>query len=178
MKSFSRLLLVLGLAGGFVWLWVLSPRRLFYGPTGPTPLGRFANWFGVMYAGAGLPPKRQAALEIRGRKSGEIRRLPVVVAEIDGERYLVSMMGEKASWVRNARAGGDAWLRHGSREPVRLAEAPVAERAPILKEYLRLAPGARAFFPIGPSAPVGEFAALADNYPVFRVDPITPAASD
>lgn len=178
MKTVIKLVTVLGFIAAFVWVWVLAPRRLFYGPTGPTPLGRFANWFGVWYAGTGLPPRRQVALEIRGRKSGQIRRLPVVVADIDGERYLVSMMGDKASWVRNARAGGEAWLKHGQRESVRLVEFQGAQKPAILKEYLRLAPGARAFFPIGPGAPVEEFAALADDYPVFRVDPIVATEPD
>jgi hypothetical protein len=164
------MLFVLGLLAGFVWLWVLAPRRIFYGPAGPTPLGKFANWTGVLWANTGLPPKRQAALEIRGRKSGEVRRLPVVVAVVEGERYLVSMMGERAWWARNARAGMEAWLTRGRREPIRLVEVPVAERAPILKEYLRLAPGARSFFPIGPSAPEADFVALADHYPTFRVE--------
>jgi hypothetical protein len=42
-------------------------------------------------------------------------RLPVVIAEHDGERFLVSMLGE-ANWVHNVHAaGGRAVLRHGKR---------------------------------------------------------------
>jgi hypothetical protein len=41
-----------------------------------------------------------------------------VIADYGNERYLVSMLGEGASWVRNVRAaGGPAALRHGDREP-------------------------------------------------------------
>jgi len=46
---------------------------------------------------------------------------PVAIADFEGERYLVSMLGKNANWVRNLRAaGGQAVLRHGRRESVRL----------------------------------------------------------
>ena len=32
--------------------------------------------------------------------------MPLVVALVDGQRYLVSMLGEGAQWVRNVRAAG------------------------------------------------------------------------
>ena len=48
-------------------------------------------------------------------------RLPLVVAEVGGERYLVSMLGDGVNWVRNVQAaGGEAVLRHGQLEEVRL----------------------------------------------------------
>ncbi|MBE0611669.1 MAG: nitroreductase family deazaflavin-dependent oxidoreductase [Dehalococcoidia bacterium] len=125
----------------------------------------------VWWSGKGLPPARQVVLELRGRKSGKLRSLPVVVATVDGERYLVSMLGGGASWVANARAASPAWLRHGRRETVRLVEVFGPERAPVLREYVRLAPGARPFIPVAVDAPEREFAALVDRYPVFRVDP-------
>lgn len=52
---------------------------------------------------------------------------------------------------------------------VTLEEVPVAERAPILKRYLALAPGARAHIPVDRRAPVAEFEPIADSYPVFRI---------
>ncbi len=43
---------------------------------------------------------------------------------IDNERYLVSMLGEEANWVKNVRAAeGKASLVHGTREHV-LLNAP------------------------------------------------------
>jgi len=45
-------------------------------------------------------------------------------------------------------AGGPATLRHGRGEPVRLVEVSGPERAPVLREYVRLAPGARPFIPV------------------------------
>jgi deazaflavin-dependent oxidoreductase (nitroreductase family) len=62
-----------------------------------------------------------ATLEVRGRRSGRQRSFPVMVADYDGERYLVAMLGAQANWVANVRAaGGQAILSHGRRETVQL----------------------------------------------------------
>lgn len=171
MKLVKRLALTLGVIGGLLVLWVKMPRSVFYGSSGPTRLGRATTRFMVWWSGMGMPPARQVVLELRGRKSGQLRSLPVVLATVDGQRYLVSMLGAGAAWVANARAGGPAALRHGRRETVRLVEVFGPERAPVLKEYVRLAPGARPFVPLPPEAPEAEFAAIVDQYPVFRVEP-------
>jgi hypothetical protein len=93
-----------------------------------------------------------------------------VIAEVAGERYLVSMLGQNANWVQNVRAaGGLATLRHGQAEAVRLEEVPAGECAPILKTYLRVAPGARPHIDIGLDAELSEFAKIAPLYPVFRI---------
>jgi hypothetical protein len=119
---------------------------------------------------AGILPSRAAALDIRGRRSGRVISVPVVVAGLEGERYLVAMLGQNANWVRNLRAaGGRAVLAHGQRETVRLEEVDSSIRAPILRRYLQVAPGARAHFPVNRRAPLEEFARIAPDYPVFRV---------
>jgi hypothetical protein len=62
-------------------------------------------------------------VEVTGRRSGRTISFPAVIADYGNERYLVSMLGEGASWVRNVRAaGGPAALRHGDREPVILTK--------------------------------------------------------
>src|SRR5262249_40316918 len=113
------------------------------------------NWFArvqnrasaVLYA-AGIWPNRVAALEVAGRKTGRVISFPVVTASHNGERSLVSILGE-ANWVRNVRAaGGRATLRHGRHEAVRLDEVPAADRPEILRTYLAQAPGARAHIPV------------------------------
>jgi len=72
----------------------------------------------------------------------------VVIADYEGERYLVSMLGKEANWVRNVQAaGGMAVLRHGGRKAVRLEEVPVDARSAILRRYLAVAPGARPHIP-------------------------------
>jgi len=109
-------------------------------------------------------------LEMVGRKSGRIVSLPLVVAVVDGQQYLVSMLGDNVQWVQNVRAaGGRAVLRSGSREEVQLAEVPIDQRAPILKTYLQRAPGARPHIPVDKDAPLAEFEKVAAAFPVFLV---------
>jgi hypothetical protein len=118
----------------------------------------------------GLAPGRLHALEVRGRRSGRPVSFPVVVADYEGERYLVAMLGDGANWVANVRAGGgEAVLRRSAREPVRLEELDPRARAPILRRYLELAPGARSHIPVDYRAPLSEFEPIASRYPVFRL---------
>ena len=72
--------------------------RLFYHNWRPTRLGRWINRFSCWWSGLGLPPRFQAALEVRGRTSGRRRSIPVVVATVEGKRYLVSMLGPDSDW--------------------------------------------------------------------------------
>lgn len=96
---------------------------------------------------------------------------PIVLADLDGQWYAVSMLGDQANWVRNVRAAdGRAVVVHGHATDVRLVEVPVGERAAILRRYLQVAPGARPHVPVSRSAPLADFAAIADRYPMFRVD--------
>ena len=110
------------------------------------------------------------ALEVIGRKSGRVVSFPLVVAIVDGQRYVASMLGNNAQWVHNVRAaGGKAVLRSGGYENVLLEEIPANERAPLLKAYLHAAPGARPHVSVGMDAPLTEFEEIAAEYPVFRV---------
>jgi hypothetical protein len=94
---------------------------------------------------------------------------PVVVADYQGQRYLVAMLGQKTNWVRNLRADGRAVLRRGRGEDVSLVEDLSDKRAAILRRYLELAPGAHPFFPIDRHASLSEFEGIVDRYPIFRV---------
>ncbi|RWA21159.1 hypothetical protein MELE44368_17300 [Mycolicibacterium elephantis DSM 44368] len=94
----------------------------------------------------------------------------MVVADYGGARYLVSMLGENANWVRNVRAAdGRAVLRRRGIEHVHLEEVAAPERAPILRRYLEIAPGARPHFPVDMRSPLTEYERIASLYPVFRV---------
>jgi hypothetical protein len=147
-----------------------TTRRRLYAGRRPHRLARLLNRGQATLHSAGIWPKRLATLEVRGRRSGRLRSLPVVIADLEGDRYLVSMLGEGAGWVANVRvADGRAVLRHGRREPVLLEEVEPGERAPILRRYLEVASGARAHFPVDRGAPLSEFEAIAAQYPVFRV---------
>lgn len=144
-------------------------QRWQYGGGRPRWSARISNRLGAIAISAGIGPSRAATLEVRGHKSGRTISFPVVVADYQGERYLIAMLGQKTNWVRNLRADGRAVLRHGRREDVSLVEDHSDKRAAILRRYLELAPGARPFFPIDHHAPVEDFAPIVDRYPVFRI---------
>ena len=146
--------------------------RLFYRNWRPTRLGRWINRFWCWWSGLGLPPRFQAALEVRGRTSGRRHSNPVVIATVDGKRYLVSMLGPGSDWVKNVEAAnGDAVIRQGRRRPVHLVTVPPEQRAPILREYMRIASSGRRHFPLPVGAPLSGFEAIAGSYPVYRIDP-------
>jgi hypothetical protein len=120
----------------------------------------------------GVAPNYLVTLEVRGRRSGRMISLPLVMVVIEGERYLVSMLGADADWAQNVRAaGGNVTLRHGGREEVRLEEVPADRRAPLLKAYLKRAPGARPHLPVDKNAPLSEFERVSAQFPVFQVVP-------
>jgi len=151
-------------------LEVKTYRGWLYRGGRPHLLASLLNRLQTVVAAAGLPPHRVKALEVRGRRTGRQITFPVVVADYGGKHYLVAMLGASANWVANVRAAdGRAALRHGRREVVRLVELEPAERAPILKRYLEVAPGARAHFPVDPDAPLSDFESIASRYPVFRI---------
>ncbi len=147
-------------------------KRWMYPGGRPSALARWLNavaaWqyrHGILTLGG-----RAVTLEVRGRVSGRPVRLPLVLLRHGGERYLVSMLGPDAQWVRNAAADGGRAVLHAPRpEHVRLVDVPVAERAPLLRHYLQIAPGARPHVAVDRHAPLTEFAAVAGDHPVLRV---------
>ncbi len=144
--------------------------RWLYRDGRPNVFARLQNRSTAVVFAAGIWPKRAAALEIRGRRSGRVISFPVVIAEFEGERYLVSMLGRNANWVRNLKAAdGRAVLRHGRRETVHLDEVDPGASAPILRRYVQVAPGARPHIPVDRRASLAEFGRIAADYPVFRV---------
>src|SRR5271167_4930445 len=76
-------------------------------------------------------------LEVRGRRSGEPRRTPVNLLELDGERYLVAPRGE-TQWARNLRASTEGRLLAGRRsESFSAVELGDEQKPPVLRAYLR-----------------------------------------
>ncbi|MFI7547113.1 nitroreductase/quinone reductase family protein [Actinoplanes sp. NPDC049599] len=146
-------------------------RRWLYPEGRANGLARAMNGISaVLFRHGILAPDNWVTLEVPGRRTGKTVACPLVIADYQGERYLVSMFGQQANWVANVRAaGGAAVLRHRSREDVRLVEVDEGERAPILRRYLELAQGARPHIPVDRRAPLPEFARVAARYPVFRV---------
>lgn len=145
-------------------------KRWLYRGSRPHWIAKFLNRAWATVASWGVTANYMVTLEVIGRKSGRTLSLPVVMAIVDGNRYLVSMLGDGGQWVRNVRAaGGRAVLRSGGREQVQLEEVPISERAPILKTYLERAPGARPHVPVDKDATLAEFEKIAGVFPVFRV---------
>ena len=120
----------------------------------PKSLAALINRGWAIVGSAGRGPDRLATLEVRGSRTGRIISFPVMVADYQDERYLVAMLGEGAKWVSDVRAaGGQATLQRGRREVVHLEEVEPRARAPILRRYLEIAPGARPHIRVDRRAP-------------------------
>ena|ERR1700690_155167 len=147
--------------------------RWMYRGGHPNQLAKILNKGGALFNLLGILPNYSVTLKVAGRRSGKPISFPLVMTFINGERYLVSMLGENVNWIRNVKAAGDiATLRHGVDEQVLLKEVDVEQRAPILKAYLQIAPGARPHIPVSKDAPISEFEKIASNYPVFRLETV------
>ena len=148
----------------------MALKRWLYQGGHPNPIARILNRGWAIVHSLGIFPNYLVTLEVVGRQSGKLISFPLAMTVLDGERYLVSMLGEDANWVRNVRAaGGKAVLRHGRSETVFLEEVGVQERAVTIKPYLQIAPGARPHIPVDKDAPIQAFEEIAPKYPVFRI---------
>ena len=144
--------------------------RWMYRGGRPNWIARAMNRMEAAIASMGVTSNIMVTLETTGRTSGRTISQPMVVAVVDRQRYLVSMLGENVNWVKNIRAtGGKAALRSGSREEILFEEVPDNQRASILKVYLQRAPGARPHIPVDKDAPIADFEKVAANFPVFRI---------
>lgn len=116
-------------------------------------------------------------LSVPGRASGKLRATPVSPLNYEGQRWLVAGFAE-ADWVKNLRAAGWGVLTKGQHsERLTIAEVPPEECAPILQAFVQTMQGGRFAFPLGPDEPLTAFAAIAGDYPIFRVVSATPASS-
>jgi deazaflavin-dependent oxidoreductase (nitroreductase family) len=148
----------------------MSLARWFYRGGRPNRVARVLDRGSAMVCALGVAPDYMVTLEVPGRRTGRIVRLPLVMVVVDGERYLVSMLGEDVNWVRNVKAADSrVTLRHGRSEDVRLEEVAPEHRASVLKDYLRRAPRAGAHMPVKKDAPLAEFERVSPRFPVFRV---------
>jgi len=144
--------------------------RWLYRGQRPNWIARILNRASAAVASSGVAPNYLVTLEVIGRKSRRTVSLPMVIAVVDGQRYLVSMLGDNVQWVHNVRAsGGRACLRSGAREEIQLEEVPADQRAAILRAYLQRAPGARPHVPVNKDAALSEFQRVAAAFPVFQV---------
>ncbi len=111
-------------------------------------------------------------LEVKGRKSGEPRQVPVNLLHYEDKDYLVSARGT-GEWVRNLRAAnGELTLLLGSRrEPRHAIEVADADKVPILRAYLKRWKAEVGVFFEGVSAQSSdeEIAAIAAKHPIFAL---------
>ena len=145
-------------------------REMYVGGQGNATARRYARFWDVAFR-LGLLPRRWVSLEVRGRRTGRVTRFPLGLADVGGQWYLVSMLGE-CNWVANVRAAdGVVALRRRRARQVRLVSVPVGERAAVIKRYVEKVPGGRPHIAFDRHEPVEAFKAIAADYPVFRVEP-------
>ena len=145
-------------------------KRWLYQGGHPNAFAKILNKGWALIHSSGIFPNYLVTLEVVGRQSGKVISFPLALTVLNRERYLVSMLGENTNWVKNVRAAnGKATLRHGISEQILLQEVEASQRAPILKEFLRHAPGARPHIPVNKNASVSEFEKITLNYPVFII---------
>ena len=70
--------------------------RWLYKGGRPNGFAKLQNRASAAVFARGVFPRRVASLEVKGRKSGRAVTLPIVIADLAGERYVVSMLGEAA----------------------------------------------------------------------------------
>jgi deazaflavin-dependent oxidoreductase (nitroreductase family) len=121
---------------------------------------------------AGISVWGSRVLEVRGRKSGLPRRVPVNLLDFEGEQFLVAPRGE-AEWVRNVRAdsGRLVLLLGRGRTEMLARELSDEDKAPVLRAYLkRWRAEVGVFFDgVGPDSSPEELAGIASRHPVFQL---------
>ncbi|MDG9725181.1 MULTISPECIES: nitroreductase family deazaflavin-dependent oxidoreductase [unclassified Streptomyces] len=120
---------------------------------------------GVSLAGA-------AEMSVRGRKSGQMQRIPVNPHVYGDGQYLVSARGH-SQWVRNMRAAGGGELRVGRKVRTFTAvELPDEQKLPILRTYLeKWGWEVNQYFQgVTAKSSDEEIVASAADHPVFRIE--------
>jgi len=142
---------------------------------------RKPGWFTVhifnggitLAARLGLSVRGTRLLRVRGRATGEWRRVPVNLLSLDGRRYLVGVRGE-TEWARNLRAAGSGELVLGRRvEPFAAEELADAAKVEVLRAYLtRWGAEVAVFFDgVRADSAEEELHRVAPRHPVFLVSP-------
>jgi deazaflavin-dependent oxidoreductase (nitroreductase family) len=134
-------------------------------------IGQIANSAVRFLVGTiGLNLQGAKVLEVRGRKSGQVRSTVVNPVEVDGVRYLFSPRGE-TQWVKNIRVTGEGILKRGRSETsFRVEELTDDEKAPVIRAYLD-----RWHWQIGAIVSVDKhpddatLRDMAPRHPVFRI---------
>jgi deazaflavin-dependent oxidoreductase (nitroreductase family) len=131
---------------------------------------RLANPLLVAAMRLGISVWGSRVLEVRGRKSGEVRRTPVNLLGYEGREYLVSPRGE-TQWVRNVRAddGRLVLILGHHRDERTVTELSDEDKPPILRAYLRRwkAEVGMFFEGVGADSSDEELLRIGPKHPVF-----------
>ncbi|MEU1511199.1 nitroreductase/quinone reductase family protein [Streptomyces sp. NPDC005811] len=112
-----------------------------------------------------------AEMSVRGRKSGQMQRIPVNPHTYKGVQFLVSARGH-SQWVRNMRVAGGGELRVGRKVRTFTAvEVPDEEKPAILRTYLEKWGWEvnQYFNGVTAKSTDEEIVAAAPDHPVFRI---------
>ncbi|MGH2757655.1 MAG: nitroreductase family deazaflavin-dependent oxidoreductase [Actinomycetota bacterium] len=135
------------------------------------PIRKLGNVMMTALARAGIGPGYLHILTTVGRKSGLPRSNPVLLVVENDRRWLVAPYGVVA-WVKNARAAGRVTLSRGRRRmEYRTRQIEDEEAGRILKKYVKMAPIVIPYFEAGLASSKEEFAAEAEDHPVFELLP-------
>jgi deazaflavin-dependent oxidoreductase (nitroreductase family) len=136
----------------------------------------FNRLFGIL-VGLGFGLSHNYLLQVRGRKTGRMYSTPVNLLVVDGRKYLIAPRGN-TQWVRNARSGGEVWLKKGPRrDRFRVREVRDAEKPRLLKLYLeQFRTTVQRYFSVPAGSDAEAFAAVISLYPVFELEamPVSP----
>jgi hypothetical protein len=128
----------------------------------------------------GVSVRGSRVLEVRGRKSGVVRRTPVNLLSYEGQQYLVAPRGD-THWARNVRAdSGRLVLVLGRRRQERVAtELTDAHKPPVLRAYLRRWKVETGVFfeGVGASSSDEELLEIAPKHPVFVLNEVDAGAA-
>ncbi|MEU6217545.1 nitroreductase family deazaflavin-dependent oxidoreductase [Streptomyces sp. NPDC047022] len=141
----------------------------YYLKGSPTTI-RFNSVIGWL-ARHGISLAGTAEMSVRGRKSGQMQRIPVNPHVYEGDQYLVSARGH-SQWVRNMRAAGAGELRVGRKVRAFTAvELPDDEKLPVLRTYLeKWGWEVNQYFKgVTAKSSDEEIIAAAPDHPVFRI---------
>ncbi|MFJ1886092.1 nitroreductase family deazaflavin-dependent oxidoreductase [Streptomyces sp. NPDC088137] len=120
----------------------------------------------------GLSMFGSAEMSVRGRKSGQMQRVPVNPHTHEGAQYLVSARGH-SQWVRNMRAAGGGELRVGRKvREFTAVEIPDDEqKSLVIRAYLeRWGWQVNDYFQgVTAGSSDAELLAACADHPVFRI---------
>jgi len=123
--------------------------------------------------GVGIGLSHNYVLIVRGRKSGQLFSTPVNLLLVDGRNYLIAPRGN-TQWVRNARSGGEIWLKRGRRKThFRVREIRDEDKPQLLKSYLdQYHKTVQRYFSIPAGSSLESFVGIASQYPSFELESV------